>query len=72
MLDFAHDDRLFPRRAPTKAGRFALTRAGLDLDGGPREAWLTDIKARILAGEYLTDDKLDGALERMLDEAQAC
>ena len=66
MLDFAHDDRIFPRRGPIGAARLALADSDLRL-GASREAWVLAIKAQVDAGDYLTDEKLDGALEKMLD-----
>jgi len=66
MLDLFHDDRIFPRRAPIGAGRLALTDSDLRL-GTSREAWVLAIKAQVDAGDYLTDEKLDGALNQMLD-----
>lgn len=75
MLDFAHEDRLLPRHAPKNAGtctgRFALADDALRHGAHSREAWVLAIKAQIAAGEYLTDAKLDAALEKMLDEVLA-
>ncbi len=70
MLDFAHDDRLLPRlaspKAPPVVGRFSLT----PTDFSSREIWLQTIRAQIACGEYLTDVKLDKALDVMLDAKQ--
>ena len=70
MLDFAHEDRIAPRRAPQNtgscAGRFALTDSDLRL--ASREAWVLAIKRQVEAGEYPLDEKLDRALEIMLAE----
>ncbi len=68
MLDFFHDDRISPRRAPQLSGRLALNESDLRLDTS-REAWVLAIKAQVNAGIYLTDEKLDGALEQMLSQA---
>lgn len=73
MLDFAHDDRLLPRLASPAAephgGRFALTQADLNHGAHSRQAWVMAIKRQVEAGTYLTAEKLDGALEMMLDSA---
>lgn len=64
MLDFAHEDRLFPRAT------VSTVRRGLAViptsPAASRADRLAQIKADIANGTYLTDEKLDAALEKML------
>lgn len=71
MLDFAHDNRLFSRCAAQNAvpvgDRLVLNKSDLSTDAA-RTAWVTAIKSQVASGEYLTEAKLDRALDVMLDE----
>lgn len=68
MLDFAHEDRCFPGLLPRAAATPARRGASAALAGADasRADRLARIKAQIADGSYLTDEKLDAALERLI------